>query len=88
MSSVSSTNGGSRSQALTSALNFPKINVERPVSATAPVSEFFGSMTFGLAQMREKLPKDAYQNLLKTLEHGNIRCFFCTSICTRSSKSP
>lgn len=70
MSSVSSTNGGSRSQALTSALNFPKINVERPVSATAPVSEFFGSMTFGLAQMREKLPKDAYQNLLKTLDHG------------------
>lgn len=35
-----------------------------------PVSEYFGSMTFGLAQMREKLPKDAYQNLLKTLEQG------------------
>ena len=36
----------------------------------APISEYFGCMTFGLAQMREKLPKDAYSNLLKTLEHG------------------
>lgn len=35
-----------------------------------PISEYFGSMTFGLAQMREKLPKDAYNNLLKTLDHG------------------
>jgi glutamine synthetase len=70
MSSVKSTNVGSRSQALTSALNFPNIIVERPLSPTAPVSEFFGSMTFGLAQMREKLPKDSYQSLLKTLDHG------------------
>ncbi|MBN8537037.1 MAG: glutamine synthetase III [Deltaproteobacteria bacterium] len=70
MSSVNSTNASPRSQALISALNFPRINVERPISSTSPVSEFFGSMTFGLAQMREKLPKDAYQNLLKTLEHG------------------
>ncbi|MCC2679204.1 MAG: hypothetical protein K0R29_1780 [Pseudobdellovibrio sp.] len=36
----------------------------------SPVSEYFGCMTFGLAQMREKLPKDAYSNLLKTLDHG------------------
>lgn len=35
-----------------------------------PISEYFGCMTFGLAQMREKLPKDDYQNLMKTLEHG------------------
>jgi glutamine synthetase len=34
------------------------------------VSEYFGCMTFGLAQMREKLPKDAYSNLLKTLDAG------------------
>lgn len=34
------------------------------------VSEYFGCMTFGLAQMREKLPKDAYTHLLKTLDHG------------------
>jgi glutamine synthetase len=37
---------------------------------TSPVSEYFGSMTFGLAQMREKLPKDAYQGLLRTLDQG------------------
>jgi glutamine synthetase len=36
----------------------------------APVSEYFGCMTFGLAQMREKLPKDAYANLIRTLEQG------------------
>jgi glutamine synthetase len=35
-----------------------------------PISEYFGSMTFGLAQMREKIPRDAYQGLLRTLDHG------------------
>ncbi len=35
-----------------------------------PISEYFGCMTFGLAQMREKLPKDDYSHLLKTLDHG------------------
>lgn len=35
-----------------------------------PISEYFGSLTFGLAQMREKIPREAYQNLLKTLDHG------------------
>ncbi len=34
------------------------------------ISEFFGESTFGLAQMRQKLPRDAYQNLLKTLDLG------------------
>ncbi|MCC6277585.1 MAG: glutamine synthetase III [Oligoflexia bacterium] len=37
---------------------------------TTPISEYFGSNTFGLAQMREKLPRDAYQSLLNTLEKG------------------
>lgn len=35
-----------------------------------PVSEYFGCMTFGLAQMREKLPKESYTSLLRTLDHG------------------
>jgi glutamine synthetase len=35
-----------------------------------PISDYFGCMTFGLAQMREKLPRDAYSNLLGTLEKG------------------
>lgn len=34
------------------------------------ISEYFGELAFGLGQMREKLPKDAYSNLLKTLDHG------------------
>ncbi|MEQ1876395.1 MAG: glutamine synthetase III [Bdellovibrionia bacterium] len=36
----------------------------------APISEYFGTMTFGLAQMREKIPKEAYQGLLRTLDNG------------------
>jgi glutamine synthetase len=36
----------------------------------SPISEYFGELTFGLGQMREKLPRDAYIDLLKTLEHG------------------
>jgi glutamine synthetase len=35
-----------------------------------PISEYFGELTFGLGQMREKLPREAYQNLLKTLDQG------------------
>jgi len=35
-----------------------------------PISDYFGELTFGLSQMREKLPKEAYQNLIRALEHG------------------
>ncbi|NDG27801.1 MAG: glutamine synthetase type III, partial [Proteobacteria bacterium] len=35
-----------------------------------PISEYFGELTFGMSQMREKLPKEAYQNLIKALEQG------------------
>lgn len=40
-------------------------------STVLPVSEYFGELTFGLRQMREKLPKDAFNNLMKTLEKGD-----------------
>ena len=40
------------------------------LDSTAPISEYFGELTFGLGQMREKLPKDAYQNLVKALDQG------------------
>lgn len=36
----------------------------------SPVSEYFGELTFGLGQMREKLPRAAYVELLKSLEQG------------------
>lgn len=59
-----------RSYALNAAVHPEPIKVQRPNNDNSPVSDFFGCNTFGLAQMREKLPKDAYQNLLKTLDHG------------------
>lgn len=40
-------------------------------TTVVPVSEYFGELTFGLRQMREKLPKDAFSNLMKTLEKGD-----------------
>jgi glutamine synthetase len=35
-----------------------------------PVSEYFGELTFGLGQMRERLPHSAYNDLLRCLEQG------------------
>jgi len=35
-----------------------------------PISEYFGELTFNLANMREKLPKEAYQNVVRALEKG------------------
>lgn len=68
--SVDSNGINSRMHALNAAVHPPTITVRRPNSDNAPISEFFGCNTFGLAQMREKLPKDAYQNFLRTLDHG------------------
>lgn len=34
------------------------------------ISEYFGELTFGLGHMREKLPKDVYQSLVRTLDQG------------------
>src|SRR4051812_48321045 len=72
-----STYDNSRSQARVSALKnavYPnKIKLEKTLSASgkpAPISEYFGSSTFGLAQMREKIPRDAYSALMRTLDHG------------------
>ncbi|MBL7543246.1 MAG: glutamine synthetase III [Bdellovibrionaceae bacterium] len=68
--SVDSNGINSRTHALNAAIHPPTVKVERPNGDNAPVSDFFGCNTFGLAQMREKLPKDAYHSLLKTLDHG------------------
>lgn len=62
-----------RHVAFQAAINQPIRIIERikdKFGKDAPISDYFGCMTFGLAQMREKLPKDAYSHLLKTLEHG------------------
>jgi glutamine synthetase len=36
----------------------------------ARVSEYFGINTFGVRQMRDKLPRDVYQRLLAAVRHG------------------
>ncbi len=38
-----------------------------------PVSEYFGELTFGIGQMRDCLPKRAYEDLMRSLETGNNR---------------
>ncbi len=48
----------------------PKNRRTQPGSSHTPISEYFGELTFGLGQMRETLARDAYLELLKTLEHG------------------
>lgn len=55
----------------TSSQNTNKTNKSsNGVRDIAPISEYFGELTFALGQMREKLPKDAYQNLIRALDHG------------------
>jgi glutamine synthetase len=48
----------------------PKKTLPAKAASHSPISEYFGELTFGLGQMREKLARDAYIDLLKTLEHG------------------
>jgi len=62
----------------------PRINILQNISGPIPIlnrkvepgapqpliSEYFGTNTFGLAHIREKIHKDAYLSLLKTLETG------------------
>lgn len=45
-------------------------NALRPDGSHIPISEYFGELTFGLGQMRERLPRDAYQDLVRSLEQG------------------
>lgn len=40
------------------------------INQYAPVSEYFGELTFGMGDMREKLPREAYANLVRSLEKG------------------
>ena len=72
-SAAPSMNSNARLGALKSAIETRTHMIEKirdQFGKESPISEYFGCMTFGLAQMREKLPKDAYNNLLKTLDQG------------------
>jgi glutamine synthetase len=65
--------GHKRPLAFQAAIEAPMRKIEKIKDAfgkDAPISEYFGCMTFGLGQMREKLPKEAYSYLLKTLDQG------------------
>ena len=67
------TSSNQRYSSLRSAVHAPLRKIEKMTNIhgkQAAISEYFGNLTFGLAQMREKLPRDAYQSLLKTLDHG------------------
>src|SRR5262249_12031387 len=62
-----------RFAALTQAVQAPQRKMERMANSLGKplaVSEYFGSNTFGLGQMREKLPREAYQSLMRTLDQG------------------
>ena len=70
-----STNGSNLSEV--SSFNFntstAKKNGRTSVSVqhgSRPISEIFGELTFGLGHMRETLPRDAYQELLRALDSG------------------
>jgi len=63
----------SRFAALTAIADIPSKRARKMLNQDGnprPISEYFGEMTFGLGHMREKLPREAYTNLLRTLEHG------------------
>ncbi len=62
-----------RASALRTAVQTQIRNFEKALGANGqpiPVSDYFGSLTFGLAQMREKISKEAYDDLLQTLDLG------------------
>lgn len=71
--SSSSTTQQSRAGAFLAAVETPTRKVEKikdHFGKEIPISEYFGCMTFGLAQMREKLPKDDYSHLMRTLDQS------------------
>ncbi|MEK6628501.1 MAG: glutamine synthetase III [Bdellovibrionota bacterium] len=70
---TSQTATNSRSNAFLASTEAPVRKIDKikdQFGKEAPISEYFGCMTFGLAHMREKLPKDAYSHLIKTLDFG------------------
>lgn len=50
--------------------NVQKTERTAPATANGAISSYFGELTFGLGHMRERLPREAYQNLLRTLDQG------------------
>ena len=53
-----------------SSASLTKRGAQNRSKARLPISEFFGELTFNTGQMREKLPRKAYLELLRTLDQG------------------
>jgi glutamine synthetase len=64
----SSRTAGPRQSAVQQITN-PTVKKEHKISGRA-VSEYFGELTFNMSHMRDKLPKEAYQNIVRALEKG------------------
>jgi len=59
----------SRTRAVTAVTNYKPISKPLNFSDT-PLTELFGVNTFGTAAMQERLPKDTFKKLVKTIEKG------------------
>jgi glutamine synthetase len=73
MTSLDPSLASERFASLRSAVQTPLRKIDKMTNSQgkpAAISEYFGCLTFGLAQMREKLPKEPYNNLLRTLDQG------------------
>lgn len=65
----SSRTAGSRHTAVQQITN-PTTSKKEGRPNARPVSEYFGELTFNMSHMRDKLPRDAYQNIVRSLEKG------------------
>lgn len=62
-----------REEAVTAAINRKIRKIKRPQDSLGnalPVSDFFGRLTFGLENMKEKLSKDAFEALSSMVQKG------------------
>lgn len=63
----------SRSEAVKAAISRHVRKIERPLDAGGkplPVSNYFGSLTFGLDHIKQKLSKDSYEALMSMVHKG------------------
>ncbi len=59
----------SRIQAISAVTSYKPVTPQLSFAET-PAGEIFGSNVFSLAVMKDRLPKDVYKSLLKTIERG------------------
>lgn len=68
---LKSNSGTDRSTLLFERMREDRTNIKLEAEKhLAPISSYFGELTFTLGDMRERLPQKAYKALLQTLNHG------------------